>query len=511
MKTGIVIPVMVKALDTLRFRNFCHVVRTVVDAGHGSDLIVCQQVGGPSLDVSHVVASLAPSSRVLTLAETDPRVHKSRLINMAMEQFDTEGRAYTLMVDADIHMDIKGVMAAMETLNPDEVQAVKPFRFFIRLNLDDSEKVRHGKEVVANTADYLDKEIVHYPAAGAWGFSHAACHRVGRMDETFVGWGWEDTEFSMRIRKHCSWKVLPGAGFHLEHENDRVINGANFEKFSQRGNSTTKWSEMAIHVRRKVCIMSAGRGGSTALAKGLASHPDIDMFESDDPRPEVKGTTEIFDPIHFSTEFPAVWNGESILRFIAQKFLMSSGSNYIGFKLMMGQPDPVSTSRIIGYIAGQPANYRTILVTRDNLFEQGLSYCIATQTGQWVGNYPEKLKVKVSLAELSAYVRASLTFNALVVAKVSNVLVVPFESIRDDWQRTARVVLHRLDLAQRELTHRIQPQRKAGRTLESMVSNSRGLIRAWPEEERKIRQEVEGLAAVEAKIEATKGAILAGK
>lgn len=506
---GIVVPVLLKDTKSLRFRNFCHVVKSIAEAGHAPNLIVSQQIGGErSVDVSDVARQLAPGCRVISLSTPDTKVHKSALVNRAAARFWSEWRDWTFMIDADILLDVRRVVAELENLNPEKVQAVKPFRFFIRLNMEDSEKVRAGQHIAARTAEYPQKEIVGYPGAGAWAYSRKACELVGAMDETFTGWGWEDTEFSMRIRKELTWKILSGAGFHLEHENDRAINGENFKKFVGKDPRREATPAMGLYVRRKICIISAGRGGSTALAKGLGSHPDVDMFSSRDPRPEVRGTSEMFDPIHFASQFPSSWTGKSITDYIIKMFGDIRPANNIGYKLMMGQPSHQGNQMVLKHIASQPSGYSTILVTRDDLLEQGYSYFLAQHSGKWVGEYPADLSVEIPPEALFDYIRRLVCYNAEVLRQLPRTVVVPFDMISKHWTPTTKWLLHRLGLAPMKLEQKIKPQRKKGRTLQSMVANLAQLESDWLEIKKTVMHDNPDFDEVERAAESTRRSVL---
>lgn len=506
---GIVVPVLIKDSKSLRFKNFCHVLKGIRDAGQAKNLIVSQQIGGESvLDISDVAHRFAPGCRVLSFHTADTKVHKSALVNQAASTFWGEGKQWTLMIDADILLHVGKVVSELSTMNPEMVQAVKPFRFFIRLSMEDSDRVRAGQHVNARISDYPAKEIVGYPGAGAWAYSRKACEVVGPMDESFTGWGWEDTEFSMRIRKELTWKILSGAGFHLEHENDRAINEKNFKKFVERDPRSKFTPEMGLYVRRKICVISAGRGGSTALAKGLGSHPDVDMFSAGDPRPEVNGTSEIFDPIHFTDKFPARWTGRSVTDYIVKMFGDIKPANNIGYKLMMDQPSREGNKVVLNHIKYQTTSYSTILVTRYNLLEQGYSYFLAKLSGKWVGDYPEDLSVELPVDELFDYIRRLVWFNADVLRQLPRTIVVPFDMISNHWVPTTKWLLERMGLAPAQLEQKIKPQRRRGRTLQSMVSNLAELEAAWVAVKEEILRGNSDFAEVEAAAELTRKSIL---
>lgn len=45
---------------------------------------------------------------------------------------------------------------------------------------------------------------------------------VGGFDESFTGWGREDSEFNLRVLRASRWDLLPGEAWHLWHTPDRL-------------------------------------------------------------------------------------------------------------------------------------------------------------------------------------------------------------------------------------------------------------------------------------------------
>jgi hypothetical protein len=72
-------------------------------------------------------------------------------------------------------------------------------------------------------ADYLIERKHYnrsYPGGGLLVLTRAAWEAVGGYDEDFIGWGYEDSDFNLRLLRHSAWDRIPGRAWHLFHPTD---------------------------------------------------------------------------------------------------------------------------------------------------------------------------------------------------------------------------------------------------------------------------------------------------
>lgn len=56
-----------------------------------------------------------------------------------------------------------------------------------------------------------------HPGGGLLVVTREAFDLVGGYNETFKGWGYEDSDFNFRLLRHSTWDRLPGRAWHLFH------------------------------------------------------------------------------------------------------------------------------------------------------------------------------------------------------------------------------------------------------------------------------------------------------
>lgn len=222
MQTGIIIPVLLRKETPLRTQNFLHTLYAIECVGLKDHCVVVLQKTPTSIQLNDLF-------NVITIETEDELIHKSKLVNEGVRYHLERGKQFALMIDSDIHFRILDVMNRMESEDASQIGGIKPFQWFFRLDPEQSAKVKNGESISVPSST----EKVDYPAAGAWGFSIEAWSDLGGMDEGYTGWGWEDCDFSVRMRSQRPWKNYPGVGFHLDHENDRQFNDANLTLFNK--------------------------------------------------------------------------------------------------------------------------------------------------------------------------------------------------------------------------------------------------------------------------------------
>jgi hypothetical protein len=67
-------------------------------------------------------------------------------------------------------------------------------------------------------AEIQPSDIDHsWPGGGLLVLTRQAWEAVGGYDESYVGWGFEDSQMTLSLLRHSSWDRLPGRAWHLWH------------------------------------------------------------------------------------------------------------------------------------------------------------------------------------------------------------------------------------------------------------------------------------------------------
>lgn len=68
---------------------------------------------------------------------------------------------------------------------------------------------------------HLDPDLHHerrqHDGGGVIVVAREAWEKVGGFSNDLIGWGYEDSDFNMRMLRHASWDRIPGTAWHLWH------------------------------------------------------------------------------------------------------------------------------------------------------------------------------------------------------------------------------------------------------------------------------------------------------
>lgn len=152
------------------------------------------------------------------------------------------------IADCDTLTDPAGIRRAV-TWVADSHGAVRPHEQ--RFMLDQKQSIQAVQRGTAS----LDHSRLKAPYAGggldivhrdAWDAVANARGTPGKaFDESYVGWGWEDSHFHLDLILHASWDRLPGVAYHLHHEStDPVVNRESRMRFQAAQREHRKVLEM---------------------------------------------------------------------------------------------------------------------------------------------------------------------------------------------------------------------------------------------------------------------------
>lgn len=245
-KLSILIPVY-KLVDD-RLDNFKYILKKIVEANITNTILVYEQVRTDEnkTDVEKITdlyENVTYKSEIIK----DELIHKSFLINKGVEMLDTE---FIWVNDADCYLKFKHVYDIISTgyevtekhipgktfyVAPiasimDEHDFIQPFAIAKRLTKEETVKLRNDITIDVNFSKELIKKdkpsFIQLYGALSFIFRKTAYEKIGGMDETFTGWGCEDSDFSARVYKYCASKpsstsnikiLRTVAGVHLYH------------------------------------------------------------------------------------------------------------------------------------------------------------------------------------------------------------------------------------------------------------------------------------------------------
>jgi hypothetical protein len=467
-KVGIVVPSLLKSTG-LREQNLIFTLQRIKACGLEKNSVLSQQVGGEAMDQTPYVKKYCPGMGVVTFSSEDSKIHKSFLVNQGVD-FLRNKADFIFQIDTDIHLPLDKICADLKTTNPLELPMVKPMKYFLRLSLDQSEKVRNGENFQVKKSDF--SLPVSYPGAGSICFTVEIFDAIGGWDETMTGWGWEDVDFANRLKEVAPYKILPYTGFHLEHENDRLINKDNFQTYKERHSAPSNWGSALMSVMNKFAIFTTGRAGSTLLSDALKQHSRIHMYSAD-KNSAAPNTTELFN--EDLVKDVESWTWENIIKRISEEVMAKANDKMAGFKIVMRQPNPKDYPKLSGIILNAN-NWKYIYLYRKNLFDQMCSWVHAFATNKWYGRLGDKAKpVEGDIVEGMKFIEEAIIQTKKMIELKSKrnkaYYLVSYESLVERWDTISEEIQQHLELPIEKLEKRVPKQRGDKQTWDKLLTN----------------------------------------
>ena len=224
MSCTIIIPTY--RLSGLRLRNFNFTLDRILAAKPDGVIVVYQGSKFPLDKIKGV--------RYLLMDSDSEMVEKSRMINIGVMNSKTQ---FIWMNDADIVLPFGDVLVRLN----DNIKFLQPFKRFVHLNKQDTQKFIENKEVTIEKTEFIEGF-----GAGSFVADRVEFMRIGGMDERYVGWGFEDMEFSARVSAFSdAQKMNKITGVHLYHEpedsNLRNSSNAVNSRLYQKAKSDIRW------------------------------------------------------------------------------------------------------------------------------------------------------------------------------------------------------------------------------------------------------------------------------
>lgn len=120
---------------------------------------------------------------------------------------------FALLADADTIPDPDAIEHALK-LADETGGAVRPHDHLKRLTPSGSLVFARGGELEPRHVE------TEFPGGGLSVVARSGWDKVGGFDERFVGWGYEDSVFNIRMLAVADWNRVPGTVLHLFHPTD---------------------------------------------------------------------------------------------------------------------------------------------------------------------------------------------------------------------------------------------------------------------------------------------------
>lgn len=209
-KVTIIIPIFGLNLDAQRLSNFEIVFRNLIP--FKIPTIIVEQVEDlDQLTLTNLALSklAVPFVKYLPI-KSKTHFNKSQLINEAAKVSTTE---YIWEMDADCMLPIHSIIKNLA------VDVIKPFNFVIKLNKEETQLFKKIRSY-----DSTGKNISFVKNFGPLSFiiKKDLFWKLGGMDESFSGYGWEDLAFAEKVKSTgCSIFEVQEPGIHLWHKKSK--------------------------------------------------------------------------------------------------------------------------------------------------------------------------------------------------------------------------------------------------------------------------------------------------
>lgn len=204
----VIIPVF--RMSMLRERNFWYVVQNMRLTGVNI-LIAEQRITGFSRVLAQKIDDLrADNIEYCGLDVDDHRIHKSKLINYAVDHVKTP---YVWVNDADCIMDFPKVLKTLVL----DCDFIRPYKAGVDLTEQETQQLIESGSDHVKITDKARRNVKVYGAL-SFIFKKDAFNNIGGMNEKYVGWGLEDFELRHRVlSKKYQIKVMKHLASHMWH------------------------------------------------------------------------------------------------------------------------------------------------------------------------------------------------------------------------------------------------------------------------------------------------------
>ena len=200
----IVIPFLRSNSD--RFNNLKCVLDSLKDANIHT--IVIEQIYHKH-SIENFIKKFYPQVEYIKCNTDINLINKSMLVNIGVNHAKTK---YVWQLDGDVILKWNDILKNI----PDNINIIKPFKYIIKLNKDETTKYLEEKKIVIKKGQKRDA-IKKFGPLSFIIKKEIYINSLG-MDERFEGWGWEDVAFASKIEQtYQVFECEDSYGIHLYH------------------------------------------------------------------------------------------------------------------------------------------------------------------------------------------------------------------------------------------------------------------------------------------------------
>lgn len=235
MNVTVIIPVF-KLCDH-RFHNFKHIIGYLHKYNIPS-IVVEQTDSNNETNVQTYLLSLNASNiQYQALVINDNQIHKSTLINYGSDLVNSK---YMWMLDCDCYLRYQAITAAIE-----DQDVIQPFSYVIFLSKEESNMFTEHGQLFLNGGR---RKIARHFGPLSFIIKKEAFNTIGKMNEDFIGYGWEDIEFASRVKLRYPITQLEYSGLHLYHDRPTETNNNNKALYLQLVSQRTSLDKHTVNI-----------------------------------------------------------------------------------------------------------------------------------------------------------------------------------------------------------------------------------------------------------------------
>lgn len=188
-----------------RFNNFCFILKSLYELIDTCEIVVVEQTSG-NPNIQRFLYKY-PKTKHISV-DVGEVFNKSKLINHGIKQLDTE---YIWIVDGDFYTDFAYVLSNVTKFT----DFTRPFSKTIMLTENETESLQELNYITITRDEYKTNK-----SDGKFSFiiKRSAFLESGMMNESFIGWGFQDLDFIENRLIECEKSYIDILAFHQYHE-----------------------------------------------------------------------------------------------------------------------------------------------------------------------------------------------------------------------------------------------------------------------------------------------------
>lgn len=138
-------------------------------------------------------------------------IEKSSMINLGIDIIDTE---YVWLLDADAYLKFEDICNTRFVHD-----FIQPYNYAKRITKEESRNLKLGNPTAISFDNPRDDKVyISHPFALSGIFRKNIIEKIGKFDEKFSGWGYEDTDMAIKLyNSDLTTTILPLEALHLWH------------------------------------------------------------------------------------------------------------------------------------------------------------------------------------------------------------------------------------------------------------------------------------------------------